>query len=159
MARSKTKVAICSRILIGYLIVFTLVIGITAYAIFKLSQIDEVVQSILTIDNRMIESATKVSDIIFSQVRYERKFIISKDESFYKEFLQLKSDFNRNLGEMMLFADLPQTRIFLNNIKESYQNYQSMVHEEFEYLKSSHDHSFRNFSGEKEKAVNSIIRS
>jgi two-component system sensor histidine kinase GlrK len=105
----------------------------------------------------MIDSATKVSDIIFSQVRYERKFIISKDESFYKEFLQLKSDFNRNLGEMMLLADLPQTRSFLNNIKESYQNYHSLVHEEFKYLKTSHDHSFRRFSGEKEKAVNSII--
>ena len=151
------KLTIFSRLLIGYLIVFTLVIGITAYAFLKMSQINEVTQSILTINNRMIDSATKVSDIIFSQVRYERKFIISKDESFYKEFLQLKSDFNRNLGKMMLLADLPQTRSFLNNIKESYQNYQSLVHEEFKYLKTSHDHSFRRFSGEKEKAVNSII--
>jgi len=151
------KLTIFSRLLIGYLIVFTLVIGITAYAIFKMSQINEVTQSILTINNRMIDSATKVSDIIFSQVRYERKFIISKDESFYKEFLQLQSDFDRNLDEMMLLAELPQTRSFLNNIKEFYQNYQSLVHEEFKYLKTSHDRSFRRFSGEKEKAVNSII--
>jgi two-component system sensor histidine kinase GlrK len=122
-----------------------------------MSQINEVTQSILTINNRMIDSATKVSDIIFSQVRYERKFIISKDESFYKEFLQLQSDFDRNLDEMMLLAELPQTRSFLNNIKEFYQNYQSLVHEEFKYLKTSHDRSFRRFSGEKEKAVNSII--
>lgn len=152
------KLTIFSRLLIGYLIVFTLVIGITAYAIFKMSQINEVTQSILTINNRMIDSATKVSDIIFSQVRYERKFIISKDDSFYKEFLQLKSDFNRNLSEMMLLADLPQTRSFLNNIKESYQNYQSLVHEEFKYLKNSHNHSSPRVSGEKEKAVNSIIK-
>jgi two-component system sensor histidine kinase GlrK len=57
----------------------------------------------------------------------------------------------------MLLADLPQTRSFLNNIKESYQNYQSLVHEEFKYLKTSHDHSSPRVSGEKEKAVNSII--
>lgn len=151
------KLTIFSRLLIGYLIVFTLVIGITAYAIFKMSQINEVTQSILTVNNRMIDSATKVSDIIFSQVRYERKFIISKDESFYKEFLQLKSDFDRNLSEMMLLADLPQTRSFLNNIREFYQNYQSLIHEEFKYLKNTRDDSFRRFSGEKEKVVNSII--
>ena len=59
MARSKMKLTIFSRLLIGYLIIFTLVIGMSAYAIFQMSQINEVTQSILTINNRMIDSATK----------------------------------------------------------------------------------------------------
>lgn len=106
------KLTIFSRLLIGYLIIFILVIGMSAYAISQMTQINQVTQSILTINNRMIDSATKLSEIIFSQVRYERKFIISKDEAFYHELLQLKSDFDRYLNEMMSLADSSQTRIF-----------------------------------------------
>ena len=112
MARSKMKLTIFSRLLIGYLIIFILVIGMSAYAIFQMTQINQVTQSILTINNRMIDSATKLSEIIFSQVRYERKFIISKDEAFYDELLQLKSDFDRYLNEMMSLADSSQTSSF-----------------------------------------------
>src|SRR4030042_5651964 len=130
------KLTIFSRLLIGYLIIFILVIGMSAYAIFQMAQINEVTQSILTINNRMIDSATKLSEIIFSQVRYERKFIISKDEAFYHELLQLKSDFDRYLNEMMSLADSSQTRIFLNNIKGSYQNYQSLFQDELKYLRT-----------------------
>jgi len=151
------KLTIFSRLLLGYLIIFALVIGMSAYAIFQMSQINEVTQSILTINNRMIDSSTKLSEIIFSQVRYERKFIISKDEAFYNEFLQLKSDFDRYLMEMMSIADSPQTKIFLNNIKETYQKYQSLAHEEFKYLTTGNSSSTQEFTQEKEKATNSII--
>jgi two-component system sensor histidine kinase GlrK len=58
---------------------------------------------------------------------------------------------------MMLLADLPQTKSFLNNIKESYEHYQSSVHEEFEYLKTGNDPSSWKFAREKEKAVNSVV--
>jgi two-component system sensor histidine kinase GlrK len=151
------KLTIFSRLFIGYLLVFTLVVGITAYAIFKMSQMNEVTQSILSVDNRLIDSAIKVSDIVYSQVRYEKKFIISKDESYYKGFLQLESDFDQNLGEMMLLADLPQTKSILNNIKDSYEHYRSLAHEEFESLKTGEAPSSWKSGREKEKAVNSII--
>jgi two-component system sensor histidine kinase GlrK len=151
------KLTIFSRLLIGYLIIFILVIGMSAYAISQVTQINQVTQSILTINNRMIDSATKLSEIIFSQVRYERKFIISKDEAFYNEFLQLKSDFDRYLMEMMSIADSPQAKIFLNNIKETYQKYQSLVHEEFKYLTTGNSSSPQEFNREKEEATNSII--
>ena len=151
------KLTIFSRLLIGYFIIFALVIGMSAYAIFQMAQINEVTQSILTINNRMIDSATKLSEIIFSQVRYERKFIISKDEAFYNEFLQLKIDFDRYLMEMISIADSPQTEIFLNNIKETYQKYQSLAHEEFKYRTTGNSSSHQEFNRGKEEATNSII--
>ena len=151
------KLTIFSRLIIGYLIIFILVIGMSAYAISQMTQINQVTQSILTINNRMIDSATKLSEIIFSQVRYERKFIISKDEAFYHELLQLKSDFDRYLNEMMSLADSSQTRIFLNNIKDSYQNYQSLFQDELKYLKTGSHSSPSGFNREREKSTNSII--
>jgi two-component system sensor histidine kinase GlrK len=151
------KLTIFSRLLIGYFIIFILVIGMSAYSISQMAQINQVTQSILTINNRMIDSATKLTEIIFSQVRYERKFVISKDEAFYREFLQLKSDFERYLKEMISIADSSQTRIFLNNIRDSYQNYQSLIQDELKFLKIRGHSSPSGFNQEKETSTNSII--
>ena len=154
---SEMKLTIFSRLLTGHLIIFTFVIGMSTYAIVQISRINEVTHSVLTINNRMNENAEKLSDVIFSQVRYERKFIISKDEVFYNQFLQLKGDFDRYLGEMMLIADSPQTRSILNIIKESYQNYQSLFQEELKFLKTGYSYSHNRFNREKEKVTQSII--
>jgi len=151
------KLTIFSRLIMGVLIIFTLVLGMSTYAIVHMDRINEVTQSVLTINNRMIDSAAKLSDIIFSQVRYERKFIISKDEAFFNEFLKLKNDFDRYLEEMTSIADSSQARTSLNNIKDSYQIFQSLVQKEWKYLNAGNSYSRQWFNQEKEKATKSII--
>jgi two-component system sensor histidine kinase GlrK len=151
------KLSIFSRLLIGHLIIFILVIGMSAYAIVQIGRINEETQSVLTVNNRMSDNAERLSDVVFSQVRYERKFLISKDQVFYNQFLQLKADFDRSLGEMMLIADSPQTKRILNTIKESYQNYQFLFQEEFKFLRTGRSYSREGFNREKEKATQSII--
>lgn len=151
------KLTIFSRLLIGYLIVFALVTGINAYAIVEIGHINKLTQSILTINNQMIDLAQKLSDIIFSQVRYERKFIISKDEAFLNEFLRLKGDFDRYLREMMLIADSSQTRGILDDIHKAYQKYQSLFQEETNYLKTGSRYPRQGFDSEKKKVTSSII--
>jgi len=105
----------------------------------------------------MIDFGEKLSDIIFSQIRYERKFIISKDEVFFNEFLRLTGDFERYFEEMTSIADSPQIGSSMNRIKKSYQNYQSLVREELKYLKTGKNYSHQWFNQEKEKARKSII--
>ncbi len=151
------KLTIFSRLLTGHLIIFILVIGMSAYAIVQIGRINEVTQSVLTVNNRMSDNAERLSDIVFSQVRYERKFLISKDQVFYNQFLQLKADFDRSLGEMMLIADSPQTKRILNTIKESYQNYHFLFQEELKFLRAGRSYSHAGFNREKEKATQSII--
>ena len=151
------KLTIFSRVLIGYLILIILVIVMGAYTFYQMSQINEVTQSILTINNQMLDYSEKLLDLIYSQVRYEKKFIISKDEIFYNEFLRLRNDFDRTLEEMKPLADFSPTGISLNQIKEFYQDYQSLVHEEAEYLKAGSPDSHLSFNQKKEEVTQSII--
>jgi len=151
------KMTIFSRLLAGHLIIITLVIGMSTYAIVQIGRINDVTQSVLTVNNRMNDYVEKLSDVIFSQVRYEKKFIISKDEVFYDQFLQLRSDFDRYLGEMMLIADSPQTRSLLNTIKGSYETYQTLFQEELKFLKAGRTNSHNGLNREKERATQSII--
>lgn len=151
------KLTIFSRLLIGYLTIFALVTGINAYAIVEIGHINKLTQSILSINNQMIDHAEKLSDIIFSQVRYERKFIISKDEAFSNEFQQLKRDFDQHLREMMSIADSSKARGTLDNIDKAYQKYQSLFQEEMNYLKTGSRYSRQGFDSEKKKITSSII--
>ncbi|NWG02975.1 MAG: HAMP domain-containing protein [Syntrophaceae bacterium] len=151
------KLTIFSRVLIGYLILIILVIAMGGYTFYQMVKINEVTQSILTVNNQMLDYSEKLLDLIYSQVRYEKKFIISKDDIFYIEFLRLKNDFDRYLEEMTPLADLSQTSLSLKNIKELFQNYQSLVHEEAEDLKRGYPPSHLPLNQQKEEATQSII--
>ena len=151
------KLTIFSRVLIGYLILIILLITMGVYTFYQMGQINEVTQSILTINNQMSDYSEKLLDLIYSQVRYEKKFIISKDEIFYNEFLRLRNDFDRYLGEMTPLADFSPADLSLKKIEEFYQNYQSLVHEEAEYLKAGYSDSYLSFNQKKEEVTQSII--
>jgi two-component system sensor histidine kinase GlrK len=104
---------------IGYLVIFLLVIGMSIYAVVRIGQFNEVTQSVLMTNNRMIDYAGKLSDSLLSQIRYERKFIITRDGVFYNEFSRLKRDFEQYLREVMAITDTPQVLSMLNSVKDS----------------------------------------
>jgi len=152
------KLTIFSRVLIGYFILILLVISMGIYTFYQMAKVSEVTQSILTINNRMIDRSEKLSDMIYSQVRYEKKFIITKDHLFYNEFLRLQNDFHQTLNEMVPSEDFPQTGLHLKNIKEFYKNYQSLIHEEAKHIKAgAADSHLSLHETEKEEATQSII--
>lgn len=148
---------IFSRMVIGYLVIFLLVIGMSIYAVVRIGQFNEVTQSVLMTNNRMIDCAGKLSDSLLSQIRYERKFIITRDAVFYNEFSRLERDFEQYLREVMAIADTPQVLSMLNSVKDSYQTYQSLFNEEMRYLKDGISYSPQLYKKEKDRVTNGII--
>jgi len=61
----KMKLTIFSRLLAGHLIFFILVTGMSAYGIVQIGRINDVTQSVLTVNNRMNDYAERLSDVIF----------------------------------------------------------------------------------------------
>jgi two-component system sensor histidine kinase GlrK len=147
--RKMKKLTIFSWVLTGSLILIVLVIAMGTYTFYQMGEINKVTQSILNINNQMLDYSEKLLDHIYSQVRYEKKFIISKDEIFYNEFLRLKNDFDRTLEEMTPLADFSQSQLSLKNIKEFYQNYQSLMREEVDYLKAGYPDTQLSFNQER----------
>jgi len=151
------RLTIFSRMVIGYLVIFLLVIGMSIYAVVRIGQFNEVTQSVLMTNNRMIDYAGKLSDSLLSQIRYERKFIITRDGVFYNEFSRLKRDFEQYLREVMAIADTPQVLSMLNSVKDSYHTYQSLFNEEMKYQKDGISYSPQLYKKEKDRVTNGII--
>ncbi len=151
------RLTIFSRLMIGYFIVFSLVSAGSLYAILKLHQLNLGTRHILDIDIRILDFEKILEDSILSQLRYEKKFVITKDTALYNQFLSKKNEFDKYLTEALFMADTPPKRNALEKMKTSYEAYQSLIAEEVEFIKTHRYYSKKWYEAEKEKAANDIL--
>ncbi len=151
------RLRIFARLIIAYLVILIPIIAVSGYAIFQLEQFGNVTGSILNIDNRIMDYEKKISDSLLSQIRYERKYIISKDDSLYAQFLSAKADFMKYLDEALKLSDTPQKSDLLKRIKDYHADYQVLFSREVEYLRTGHPYRQDLYKQEKQTAVEGIM--
>jgi len=151
------RLTIFLRLVIGYLVIFTLLIVVSIYVTTKLQELEDVTNSILNINNRMLNYNKKLIDALLSQVQYERKFIILKDNDLYNNFIAANSDFTQYFKEMTSFAGSIHVKSLFDNIKQSHQRYQFLFYQEVESLMAGKRYSQDWYKKEKENAVNAIM--
>jgi two-component system, NtrC family, sensor histidine kinase GlrK len=152
------RLSLFSRLILGYLAVFALVIAVSLYALRELQHFDDITQSILDRDNRILDYEKKLADSFLSQVRYERKFIIAKDEALYREFLKFKGDFERYLDEALGFAD-PKLASLLNQVKQDYDRYHELFDRETVQIKAHREYPQGWYAREKNQITDRILES
>jgi two-component system sensor histidine kinase GlrK len=151
------KFTIFSRLVVGYLVIFFLIIIVSIYATVQFQNLEDSTDSILNIDNNMLSYNKKLIDTLLSQIQYERKFLIIKDNAFYDRFTSAENDFDRHFNELMSIADSPQARNLLDNVKQSHQLYRYLFYKEVEFLRAGQSYPKEWYTQEKEKAINGIM--
>jgi two-component system sensor histidine kinase GlrK len=151
------KLSIFARLVIGYLAIFLLAMTVSIYTILQLKHLEAVTRSIHFVDNRVIEYEKKLSDVLLSMMRYERKFLIIKDEETYQQFLLAKNDFDMQLREIMAVSDSAKVTELLARINDLHKRYLLLFEEELVYLQSGEQYTSKEYEVEKEAAVNGIV--
>jgi two-component system sensor histidine kinase GlrK len=151
------RLTILSRLMIGYFTIFVLVMIVSVYAIGKLYQLNAETSHILRIDNRILDYEKKLTDSILSQLRYEKKYIITKDTVLYDQFLSAKEDFNKFLAEVLLIVDTSEKRDSLSKVKAYYERFQSLIDKEIEHVQRNQTYPKRKYDQEMEMAVDGIL--
>lgn len=100
---------------IGYLAIFIPVIAVSVYAISQLTLFHRVTGDILHIDHRMRDYEKKIADLLLTQVGYERKFVITKDQELYNQFVLTERDLTNRIAEAEAIADTPNKREVLEH--------------------------------------------
>ncbi len=149
------RLTIFSRLMVGYLTMFILVMIVGVYAILILQRLNVGTHHILTVDNRIMDYEEKLTDSILSQMRYERKYVITKDAVLYDQFVSAKEDFNKLLSEALLIADTPEKRASLNKVKAYHTHFQSSIERQIEEVHQSR--SKRGGGQEIERAADGIL--
>jgi two-component system, NtrC family, sensor histidine kinase GlrK len=152
------RLSFFSRLVLGYLAVFALVAAVSFYTQRELHRFNEITNSILDGDNAVLDYEKKLTDSLLGQIRYERKFVIVRDQALYTEFLKFKADFDRYLEAMASVADA-KTAALLDEVKRDYQRYQDLFSKERMHLSARQTYPQTWYEHEKDKATNAILAS
>ena len=151
------KFGIFSRLTAGYLIVLLLLGGSNVYAIWKLAQFNRIILKGHIEDTRLIDYEKKLVDSLFSQMRYEQKFILTKDRALFVQYLAAKDDFARMLAEVNSPSASPVYKDSFQKIKAHHQRYQSLVNTEANYLKDNQKYDRDWYKREKENTTDAVL--
>jgi two-component system sensor histidine kinase GlrK len=131
---------------------------VSVYAIRELRRFEDITRSILEGDTQVLDYEKKLADSFLSQIRYERKYTIAKDQALYREFLKFKSDFERDLEEALAVGD-PQSTARLNQVKQDYLSYQDLFAKEKVQIDTGRDYPQAWYNKEKVKFSDAVLGS
>ena len=151
------RATILVRMVIAYCAIFIPVVAVSAYAISQLAHFHRVTGDILQIDNRMMVYAQELTDSFLEQTRYERKFVITKDQELHNQFINAEKDIRRRISEAISIADTVYKKEVLIRIENYYKHYKSIFNEEVELAKRNQSYPQEKYKAQKETAVDGIL--
>jgi two-component system, NtrC family, sensor histidine kinase GlrK len=151
------KFGIFPRLTAGYLIVLFLLGASNIYAILKLVDFNTIILAGYNEDIRTLDLGKRLADAIFSQRRYEQKYLLTKDPVLYRQFLAAKEDFEKSLTELAAVPASPAGKESVDTLEKSHRRYQTLIDAEVSYINEKRDYDRNRYKMEKERFVDAIL--
>ncbi|MCP4253205.1 MAG: HAMP domain-containing protein, partial [Candidatus Scalindua sp.] len=147
------KFTIFKRLTFAYLIIMLLFVFLGAYVTLKLSQLNQFTRSIASVDSMSIHHIENLLDTVLSQVGFGNKYLISKDQDFYKQFQQLKEYLTEDMEKLETLIDTSEKANLFAEAKVLYKSYISLIKLEFSFVEKGEDYPFKRYQIDKERIV------
>ncbi len=151
------RISIFRRLILGYLFILAAVLAMGFFALYELQQFDKTTRSILNVDYKVIEFKKKLTDSLLSQMRYEGKYMVSKDPLLFQQFLLARSEFRGYLENVIGMMQEDSQKDLLSRAKAEYEAYQNLVEQEAQLVDSGARYSATVYKRAKEHVVDGIL--
>jgi two-component system sensor histidine kinase GlrK len=131
--------------------------GVAAYTILKLHDFNKEMNQILKVETHLLEYEERLTDSLLAQMRYEKKFFITKDEALYRLFLSAKEEFEKDLSMLDSLVDTSLKKDSIQRIKSEFKQYQSLVSEKMKDPHSRQHTPDERYAEEQDRRVNTIF--
>jgi two-component system, NtrC family, sensor histidine kinase GlrK len=148
--------SVFARLIIGFLVVLALVSGVSFYALQNLQHFDRITRSILENEMRVGDYEKKLADSLESEMRYEIRYGILKDEALYREFEKFAAEFQSDL-EQALAQARGGAVLILNDIQQDHERYNELVEQERAHLKARQPYLPDQFKAQKNHMTDRIF--
>ena len=152
------RLSLFSRLTIGYLAIFLIVALTSAYAVLQLRFFRDLTQSILKVDNRILDHEKMLADLLLAQSRAEQKFTITRDEAWYLQFVRLKLDFESRLESAFALEDSVATPVLLR-IGKDFRSYDQIVDEEANLVRARKPYPQEQYKQSKDNLIDAMLAS
>jgi two-component system sensor histidine kinase GlrK len=122
--------------------IMVMVLFLAVYVVIQLRHINRLSHDIVSVDSATIRQITNLRETIYSQVSFERKFLISKDRDFAKKFWELNSLVKDQILGLRLLADTAAKQKYIDQANLFHDGYEGLFKKEKEMLdkKQAYDH-------------------
>ena len=151
------KFPLLIRLTIGYIAILLLVISLGVYVALNLKQLNRVIRDTAA-DGASINQIERLLDAIFSQVSFERKYLISGDKDFKNKFWEIQELFVKDLNASEQRMDTTQKRKIFIETRNLYQIYISLFRKESELLAEGQNIRRQIYIKKKDEIVDRIDR-
>lgn len=151
------RVGILSRCAVGYVAVFLFLGASNFYAVLKLHHLSAAEIPRLNGDIRVLEHRKMLVDAIFSEMRFERKFLLTGDPRLHNQFLEANKEFHRYLSDGRWSAGDGSSKNLFDAIEADHGRYERLVHEEAALRKQGRLYEDEEQRLEKDRASDAIL--
>lgn len=152
------RLSLFSRLTFGYLAIFLTVALAGAYAVVQLRHFRDLTESILKVDNRILDHEKTLADLLLGQSRAEQKFTITRDEAWYLQFVRLKIDFEGRLQSAFTLQDPAATPV-LQRIAKDFQRYDEIVNDEARLVRANKPYPRAQYKQDKDTLIDAMLAS
>jgi len=153
-----SNLTIFKRLGLGYLLILLFVIALGMYSALKLGQLNQITRDINSIDSEIIRIANSLRSSILSQKEFEKKYVVLRDNDFYRQFQETEKYIKKDIGEISALVDTNENKRLIWEVKEVYDQYLSMVEEEVLLITDNKGYSQERYEKEKEDLADQIIQ-
>lgn len=153
----KIRWTIFSRLTIAYLALFLVLGSIAVYAIFKLHQINKLTRTTLRLNSPILDQKANLVDSILSQLRFKKKYLLTRDPLFFQQYLSAQGDFDRILNLIAMASDTDEKRTSLKRMASHYQQFQTLAEKEIGYVRQGQTYSVRQYEIEIERSIDGVL--
>ena len=126
------RLKIARKLMLGYSVLMILLVGISAYALFNLNQLNELNNSILNSDLPVIDTSEKMINVILDQERHAQRYLILKTPEELKSFWDKGKEFNQLTEHIRSLPSHNAHR--LNRIVSLHMEYNSILSESLGWI-------------------------
>ncbi len=141
----------------GFLVILLIVTSLGAYSTLKLGQLNQIIRSISSIDSEIIRIANRLRDALLTQRKFEKKYVVSKDSDFYRQFLESERYIQKDLERISILMSTMETPGPILDVHEFYDQYLTIVRDEAGLIRSNKAYSQREYERNKEALTDQII--
>jgi two-component system sensor histidine kinase GlrK len=114
---------IFKRMAAVYLVIMCFVIFMGAYVTVTLGQLSRINREVAEVDGLIIRTGERMQEILFSLLGFEKKYAVTGDGDFYREFLKMASIFREEIGRVSAAVQHGEKISLIRDVERRFERY------------------------------------
>lgn len=150
------KFSIFSRLFFSYLLLFSMLVGLSIFFVEHLNEFNHIIKSIILEDTERMEYPSQLSDLLLAESRFDRKYIVLKDDALQESYRQARADFINILNKAKEVAS-PESESIFDEIDIDHEKFNHLVEVEREMITNARPYEVEQYDDKKKIITNEMI--